>query len=477
LISLKPLWGEAGDDIAIRNGDLVADLTFLGGAGTVTGSKYLLERDGVRILVDCGLFQGLKVHRLKNWAQLPVAPASLSAVVLTHAHIDHSGALPLLARGGYRGPIYCTDATRDLCGILLPDAAHLQEKDADFANRHGFSKHKPALPLYTQADAANALGLLKAVKFGETLDLPGGARVRFRRAGHILGAAMVDVQWGGTRVQFSGDLGRTDDPMMFDPEPPSDADYLIVESTYGDRLHPAADAGEALGTVIDRVAKRGGTVIVPAFAVGRAQLVLYYLHRLRETGRLSKKLPIYVDSPMATDATTIFRAHPDDHRLAPAACAEIFRIAHYVQDGEESRALTADPSPKIIISASGMATGGRVLHHLKRYAPDARSAIVFTGFQSEGTRGAAMVRGIEMTKIHGDYYPVRAEIANLDMLSAHADQRGLMEWLKRAPRAPKQVFVTHGEPLASDTLRRKIVEELGWAATVPEMRDSVRLEG
>ncbi|MBS0470640.1 MAG: MBL fold metallo-hydrolase [Proteobacteria bacterium] len=455
----------------------LVDLTFLGGAGTVTGSKYLLERDGVRILVDCGLFQGLKVHRLKNWAQLPVAPASLSAVVLTHAHIDHSGALPLLVREGYRGPIFCTGATRDLCGILLPDAAHLQEKDADFANRHGFSRHKPALPLYTQADAARALEQLRTVAFGETLELPGGAAARFRRAGHILGAAMIDIAWGGTRIQFSGDLGRMGDPMMLDPEPPSDADYLIVESTYGDRLHSPLDAGAALGAVIDRVEKRGGTVIVPAFAVGRAQLMLYHLHRLRESGRLSKKLPIYVDSPMATDATTIFRAHPDDHRLAPSACADIFRIAHYVRDGEESRAVTADPSPKIVISASGMASGGRVLHHLKRYAPDANSAIVFTGFQSEGTRGAAMVRGTDMIKIHGSYYPVRAEIANLDMLSAHADRAELMGWLKRAPRAPKQVFVTHGEPLAADTLRRKIVEELGWTATAPEMRDCVRLDG
>jgi metallo-beta-lactamase family protein len=450
-------------------------LTFLGAAGTVTGSKYLLERQGHRILIDCGLFQGFKSLRLKNWARLPVEPRSIAAVVLTHAHLDHSGYIPLLVKQGFRGPIYCTESTRQLCEILLPDSGHLQENDADFANRHRFSKHKPALPLYTQDDAERSLHYLKSVRFGETVKLPGGAAARWRRAGHILGAASVQIDWDSVATVFSGDVGRFNDPMMVDPTTIADADYLLVESTYGDRLHSKADPEDALGEIINRTVHRGGTVVVPAFAVGRAQSILFHVQNLRAAGRLPATVPVFLDSPMAIDASDIFCANMADHRLSVAQCQKFQSGVRYVRDAEESKQLTASPMPKVIISASGMATGGRVLHHLKQYAPDTRSTILFTGFQAGGTRGAAMVAGAQSVKIHGSYVPVRAEVKNLDMLSAHADSDELMRWLRGFKKAPRRTFVTHGEPLAADTFRHRIEEELGWDCLVPEQGQAVTL--
>ncbi len=449
-------------------------LSFLGAAGTVTGSRHLLELGSQRILVDCGLFQGLKQLRLRNWAPFPAAPASLTTVVLTHAHLDHTGYLPALVRDGFAGRVHCTDATRDLCGILLPDSAHLQEQDAEFANRHGFSKHKPALPLYRVEDAERALGRLTALPFGRELPIADGARLKLDRAGHILGAALVELEWGGQRVVFSGDLGRYGDPIMPDPAEIESADYLVVESTYGDRRHEAIDPQAALAEIIQRTAARGGTVVIPAFAVGRAQAILFHLHRLKASGRLAG-LPIFLDSPMAIDASELLLRHGDDHRLGAAECRAVCNVARYVRSGEESKALTANPVPKIIISASGMATGGRVLHHLKRYAPDPRSSIVFAGYQAAGTRGAAMVAGAQSVKMHGDYVPVRAEVSNLSMLSAHADQREIMRWLKGFRRPPRMTFIVHGEPVAADVLRRQIRDELGWPAHVPELLEKVEL--
>jgi len=451
------------------------ELSFLGAAGTVTGSKYLLENEGHRILVDCGLFQGFKALRLKNWARLPVDPHSIACVTLTHAHLDHSGYLPLFVKHGFRGPIFCTQATKELCEILLPDSGYLQENDANFANRHHFSKHQPALPLYTEEDAQRSLNYLKPLDFDAPQKLPGGASALWRRAGHILGAASVQIDWGGRRVVFSGDVGRFNDPMMFDPTTIEETNYLVVESTYGDRAHEATSAEDALAEIVNKTIHRGGTVVIPAFAVGRAQSVLFYIERLKHAGRLPNTLQVFLDSPMAIDASEIFCRHPDDHRLSPKECRAFAAGAHYVRDGEESKALTANPMPKVIISASGMATGGRILHHLKEYAPDPRSAIVFTGFQAGGTRGAAMVAGADSVKIHGAYVQIRAEVKNLGMLSAHADSGELIRWLRGFKKAPETTFITHGEPVAADALRHSIEEQLGWDCVVPEHGQKVVL--
>ncbi len=441
-------------------------LTSLGGAGTVTGSKHLLTHGDKRILIDCGLFQGLKNLRDLNWEKLLIAPASIDAVILTHAHLDHSGYLPKLLRDGFRGRIYSTAATYDVAKLILRDSGHLQEKDAEYANRKGFSKHKPALPLYGVRDAERALEFFSPVRFDEAFRLPGGATLTFRHAGHILGAATADVEWGGRRIVFSGDLGRYGDPVLPDPKPVSEADYIIVESTYGNRVHDTADPTEALGSVIERTTGRGGTVVIPAFAVGRAQSLLYHLWKLKKVGRLAR-VPIYLDSPMAIDATDLLHAHQADHRLTLEECTEICAIATYTRDVDGSKAITASHFPKVVISASGMATGGRVLHHLMAFAPQAKNTVLFSGFQAAGTRGRAMLQGTPEVKIHGQWIPVRAEVVDLSALSAHADSNELMRWLSGFRHAPSHVFVVHGEAEASEALRVRIGRDLGWNATVP----------
>jgi metallo-beta-lactamase family protein len=450
-------------------------LTFLGGAGTVTGSKYLLERGNTRILVDCGLFQGFKALRLRNWAPLPIAPASIAAVVLTHAHLDHSGYLPLLVKSGFRGPVACTPGTRDLCGILLPDSGHLQEQDAAFANRHRFSKHNPALPLYTEDDARQALDHLKPAPFGEPVTLPGGAVAQFHIAGHILGASSVSLQWNGTTIVFSGDIGRYGDPLMLDPQTPPHADYLLIESTYGDRRHDQADVETTLADIIGSTIHRGGTVVVPAFAVGRAQSLIYHISRLKADGRLSKLLPVFLDSPMAIDATEIFRRHAAEQRLNRGDLKTLGSDIHYVHTAEDSKALTANPMAKVIVAASGMATGGRVLHHLEHYAPDSRDTILFAGFQAGGTRGAAMVAGADRIKMYGAYVPVKARVYNLSMLSAHADCDELLRWTSGFSTAPHTTFIVHGEPQAADALRHSLEDKRGWNCVVPDHGQTVEL--
>ena len=449
-------------------------LSFLGGAGTVTGSKYLLENADHRLLIDCGLFQGFKELRLRNWARFAVDPHQINAVLLTHAHLDHTGYLPLLVKQGFGGPVFCSAATADLCAILLPDSGYLQEKDAEFANRHGFSKHKPALPLYTLKDALGSLKQLRPVEFERSLDLPGGGAALLRRSGHILGAASIQLDWNGNTILFSGDLGRYDDATMVDPVAVANADYVVVESTYGNRRHEARDPEDALAEVIGRTVGRGGTVIIPAFAVGRAQSLLFHLHRLKASRRLPD-IPIFLDSPMAVDASEIFCRHAADHRLTERECRDTCAVAHYVQSVEESKALMANSMPKVIISASGMATGGRVLHHLKSYAPDSRNTILFAGFQAGGTRGAAMIAGADGIKIHGQYVPVRAEVTNLEMLSAHADADEILRWLKGFKTPPRRTFITHGEYSASDALRKRIEDELGWACVIPDQGQQVDL--
>lgn len=453
----------------------MVSLTFLGAAGTVTGSKYLIESASHRILVDCGLFQGFKQLRERNWTPLPVDPRSIDAVLLTHAHLDHSGYLPLLAREGFSGPIVCTSATAKLCELLLPDSGHLMEEDANRANRYGYSKHHPALPLYTERDARRSLELFREAKFHQELDVVPGCTAIFRVAGHILGAAMIELNWDGLKIAFSGDLGRLGDPTMLDPEPVGNADYLLVESTYGNRLHDRRSPEEALEDVVNRTVRRGGTVVIPAFAVGRAQSLLFHLSNLVRTKRIPD-LPVFLDSPMAIDASEIFCTNPAGRRLTQAECRRSCAIATYLREAEDSKQLNSNRLPKIIVSASGMATGGRVLHHLKNYLPDRRSTVVLAGFQAGGTRGAALRDGASEVKIHGGYVPVRAEIVSLDMFSAHADRDGLMHWLGDFEGHPRLTFVTHGEPEASDALRHSIGEKLGWNVRVPEYLERVELK-
>jgi len=449
-------------------------LTFLGATGTVTGSKYLVTAGDRQILVDCGLFQGLKQLRLRNWDPPPIDPRSVDAVVLTHAHIDHSGYLPLFVKNGFRGQVYCSSATRDLCGILLPDSGHLQEEEAEYANRRGFSKHSPALPLYTEDDAKHCLSRLAPLAFDQDVDLGGGLALRFSRSGHILGAAFVELNYAGRRILFSGDIGRPHDPVMPAPTPITRADYLVVESTYGDRRHDSADPGFKLAEIINRTVQRRGVVIIPTFAVGRTQELMYYIHQLK-AGRKIPDIPVYLNSPMAVDATRIFHAHPSDHRLSPAQCDAMCRTAAIVNTVEESKRLNSITAPMIILAASGMATGGRVVHHLKAFAPDPKNTILFAGFQAAGTRGAAMLAGAESVKIHGEYVPVRAEVEIISNLSAHADSEEILGWLAHFEAAPRQTFVTHGEPIAADAMRHHIEERLHWRCKVPDYKEQIDL--
>ncbi len=441
-------------------------LTCLGGAGTVTGSKHLLTCGNTRILIDCGLFQGLKNLRELNWERLQVNPHEIDAVVLTHGHLDHCGYLPRLVLDGFRGRIFCTPATRDIAELILLDSAWLQEKDAEFANRKGFSKHAPALPLYRVSDAERVLGQFRTVALHEEVILPGDARLLLRGAGHILGAASAQIDIDGTRMAFSGDLGRYDDPVMHDPEAVPDADHIVIESTYGDRRHDWTDPVQALGEIIHRTVERGGTVVIPAFAVGRAQMLIYFLWLLRRRGGL-RNVPVYLDSPMATSATELLCRYGTGHRIARAECEAACAAVTYVRDVQESKALSANRYPKVILSASGMATGGRVLHHIVAFGADHRNTLLFSGYQAAGTRGRKLLDGARETRIHGQWLPVHAEVAELPMLSAHADSDELMRWLSGFRRAPRRVFIVHGEPKASEALRERIGRDLGWNATVP----------
>jgi len=450
-------------------------LQFLGAAQTVTGSKYLVSANGSRVMVDCGLYQGVKNLRERNWQPLPFDVTDLDAVVLTHAHIDHSGYLPAMYRQGYRGPIYCSRATLALCRVLLPDAGYLQEEDARYANRKKFSRHDPAEPLFTEQDAERVLRQFRPIDFDETVEVAKGIDVSLRPVGHILGACAVRVGDGRRHVLFSGDVGRFHDSIMRAPEPPQAADYIVVESTYGNRKHSEIDAGQALQQIINSTVKRGGIVLMPAFAVGRAQFLLHILQRLRARKAIPA-VPIYLNSPMAIRATEIFCSFHREHKLSKEDCELMDEATNYVRSVEESQALTQQTYPSIIISASGMASGGRVLHHLKSLVGDHRNSVVFVGYQAPGTRGAVLVSGGDRVKIHGNWYPVRAEIHSLDALSAHADADELMQWLGGCQERPRRAFVTHGEPAAADALRLRIQDELGWRVTAPEFGQEVLLD-
>lgn len=440
---------------------------FLGANGTVTGSRYLVEAGSHRILVDCGLFQGYKPLRLRNWAPFPVDPSSIDAVILTHAHLDHSGYLPRFARLGFKGPVWCTHATKSLCGILLPDSGRLLEEEAGYANRTGTSKHHPAEPLYTEQEANSSLRQLRGVEFDKAFEPVPGVKASLRLQGHILGAAAVTLEYGGRRITFSGDLGRPHDPVMLAPLPPADSDWIVTESTYGDRAHPPETLKDELAKVLCRVAARGGIVVIPAFAVGRAQLLLHIIAQLQSSGQ-APTVPVYLNSPMATGVTDLYREYPGLHRIDSANLDALDRMVRVVGSVEESKALNRRKGPMVIVSASGMVTGGRVLHHLIAFAPDPKNAILLCGFQAGGTRGAAIAAGASTVRIYGQDVPIRAEVVQLSAASAHADAGEILDWLRQAPHQPRGVFVTHGEPDAADALRVRIQRELGWAAHVPE---------
>jgi metallo-beta-lactamase family protein len=442
-------------------------ITFLGAADTVTGSRHLVEAGGRNVLLDCGLFQGFKVLRERNWEPLPLNVKELDAVVLSHAHLDHSGALPLLVKQGYSGPVYASPATRDLCEVLLLDSAKLQEEDARRANKYGFSRHAKALPLYTVADARRAIAKITPIAAGREVHLA-PLHLGLTPVGHLLGASAISLRLAGETLVFSGDLGRSDDLLMPPPHTVARADVLLVESTYGNRSHSPGDTGERLGEIIRATVGRGGTVLLPSFAVGRAQALLHTLQQLRAAGRVPADMPVFLDSPMAIEATALYQRHRRLLRLSSREAGALTDGVTLVSKPAQSQRLTRSRYPCVIIAASGMATGGRVLHHLKSLAPDPRNHIAFAGFQVAGTRGAKIVGGDKVVKIHGEFVAIRAEVSQIEGFSGHADADGLLAWMRAIRAAPRQVFVVHGEAAAADTLRSRIQDELGWPACVPE---------
>lgn len=441
-------------------------LTFFGATDTVTGSRFLVEREGVRILVDCGLFQGARDIRRRNWARFPVPPESIDALVLTHAHIDHSGYVPALIQQGFRGRVHCTPLTRDLCEILWPDSGHLQEEEADFRNRHGATRHRPARPIYTARQGEQALERISVHPPGKVFEPAKGLFVSFSPVGHILGASYVRVSDKQQTVTFSGDVGRPDDPIMRAPTPLAATDYLVLESTYGNRRHGEEDPAEELSQQVAETFARGGVVVIPAFAVGRAQTILYFLQQAMARGRIPSA-PIFLDSPMAIDATDIFCEHTDEHRLDEADCQHMRDRVEFTATVDESRAIARRHGPMVIVSASGMASGGRVLHHLRHYLPDPDNAVVFVGFQAAGTLGARLVAGERVARIFGNDYPVRAHVGYIDSLSAHADGDELVDWIGTLDTPPRRTFLVHGETEGREALRERIEADLSWDVTLP----------
>lgn len=450
-------------------------LRFLGATDTVTGSRYLIHSQNSRILVDCGLFQGYKRLRDRNRMPLQLNPGSLDAVVLTHAHLDHSGYIPALVRDGFHGPVYATAGTTELCKLLLPDSGYLQEEEARYADHRASSMHHPAVPLYTAEDAVRSLNSFKAQDFDAPLKIAGGIEVTFVPAGHILGAAQVRLRLGSRTIHFTGDLGRARDPLMYPPRGLEPANVLVTESTYGNRVHPAGNPEAELGEIITRVAKRQGVIMIAAFAVGRAETVLLHLSRLLARGAIPS-IPVYLNSPMAIDASDMYQRHREEHRLKQHEFEAMYKVAKPVRSPDESKLLNLRGGPMIIISASGMLTGGRILHHLAAYGPDRRNAIILSGYQAGGTRGASLAAGEKHVRVYGQEVRIEAEVIQMEGLSAHADSNELVQWMKSAPEAPAMTYVTHGEPDASDALRLRLKHELGWRARVPEHQETISLD-
>lgn len=465
---------------------MLANLTFLGATGTVTGSRFLLITKGKKLLIDCGLFQGLKVNRLKNWDPFPVPPSEIDEVFLTHAHLDHSGYIPRFCKQGYAGKIHSTHATYDLCEIILRDSGYLQEEDARWANRKGFSKHRPALPLYTEEDAAKSLLHFEPIYYGEDIFIRDDLRVKFKDAGHILGSSFIDIKITNgdkpVRFLFSGDLGSPSRPILRDPVQVYEVDYLIIESTYGDRLHTTGHKtrDEELTRVINESVQRGGILIIPSFAVERTQELLYYIRALEEKGEIPS-VPVYLDSPMAINATSVFekwkREFGFQAKLLELEGKQILRPQqiHFTRDVKESKALHDFQGPGIIISASGMLEGGRVLHHLEHRLPYTSNTVLFVGYQAEGTRGRAILNGKSEIKIHGQMIPVKAKIENISGFSGHADYNEALAWLMGFNRPPLKTFIIHGEPDSSQALANKIRNRLGWEVVVPKLEESFEL--
>jgi metallo-beta-lactamase family protein len=457
-----------------------AALTFLGAAGTVTGAKFLIAADGIELLLECGMFQGLRELRARNWAAPPVPPAALAAVLLSHAHIDHSGYLPRLARDGFQGRIYCSPGTADLLKIMLPDAARLQEEEAEFRNRKAATRHQPALPLFTVADADRALRLVEPVAFDRPFSPGRGAEARFRMSGHILGASTVEVVVAGRRLVYSGDLGRYDVPVMRDPVAVASADTLLIESTYGDRLHPAGDATPIIEQAVRRAAERRGWLLVPAFAIGRTQDLLYLVRELETAGRIPS-IPVYLDSPMAIESTAIYELHPEEHdpdvtrMRAEGTRPFVPARFHLCRTSDDSKKLNDVDGPGIIVAGSGMATGGRILHHLRRRLADERTTVLFVGYQAAGTRGRVLRDGADRLRIFGEDVPVRAAIMATDALSAHADQGEIIRWLGGFARPPAMTYCVHGEPAPAAALRDAIEQHLGWPCAVAADRQQIAL--
>lgn len=449
-------------------------ITFTGAADTVTGSRHLLDFGGTRILLDCGLFQGFKTLRLRNWAPPPFDPRSIQAVVLSHAHLDHSGALPLLYKQGFRGEIFCTQATRDLAELMLLDSAKLMEEEALHANKYGYSQHSPAEPLYTEADVRNCLKCFTPITSLSAADIGHGVSIELVPAGHLLGASSVIVRHRRLTLAFSGDLGRPNDMLMPAPRPITQADVLLIESTYGNHQHGNKDALPLLASIIERTSERGGIVMMPSFAVGRAQAMLLAIHRLKMNKQIGD-IPVFVDSPMASRATTIYRKH---HKLLNMPMAELkaaFDSARFVATPEQSKRLTQSHYPRIVIAGSGMATGGRILHHLKAHASNPANHVVLPGFQVPGTRGAKLAAGDRSIRIHGQDIPMRAKLTQLEAFSGHADATEIMAWLTHLHAPPAQTFVVHGERDAADALRLRIHHELGWRAQTVEHLQQISL--
>ncbi len=445
-------------------------ITFLGAAGTVTGSKYLLEAEGKRLLVDCGLFEGTRDLRERNWEALPVDPAAIDWVLLTHAHIDHTGYLPRLVRNRYHGPIYANSATHELCSLLLPDSAHLQEEDARYAVKKGYSSHKPPLPLYTVAEAQTTLNQFREIPRADVFKISPQFSVMPHDAGHILGSSWLELtiteNGKQTLVVFSGDVGRYDQPILKDPESPTHADFLLCESTYGDREHAPGSVADELANVINQTAKRGGAVVIPAFAVGRTQTIMYYLRELQEQKKIPE-LPMFVDSPMAIDVTGMYASHVEDHdaeftKMEQAGDRDPLNVhgVHMTRSVEDSKKINEVVSPCVIVSASGMITGGRILHHLAQRLPDSRSSVLLVGYQAEGSGGRALLDGAQFLRIHGQSVPVRAKIIDVGQLSAHAGRSELVRWLSGFKTPPKQTFLVHGEPSGLNGLRDAIANQL-----------------
>lgn len=451
------------------------ELQFLGGAGTVTGSKYLITFKGKKLLVDCGLFQGVKSLRLKNWDDLPVKASHIDAIILTHAHIDHSGYIPRLINQGFRGKVFCTHATKDLCKILLPDAGYLLEEEAEYLNKNKKTKHHPAKPLFTYEDAVNSLEYFVGVEFDEVHKIDSTLSFKFKYAGHILGAASVILNISGRKIGFSGDLGRLNDQILYPPEKMENVNYLVTESTYGNRRHENKDVLDDLAEVVNQTYKKKGVVVIPAFAVGRAQSLMYYLWLLRKQNRIPQ-MPMYLNSPMATNVNDLLIKYQGLHKLSSAECFEICNLVKYVRTPEDSIKINESSGPMLIISASGMLGGGRVLHHVKAFGPDPKNTILLTGYQAAGTRGEALERGARELKIHGEYIPILADVKMLDNVSAHADYEEIITWLSLSKIHPQKVFITHGEASAADELRRRLSEKFGWECCVPDYAEKFVLE-